>query len=318
MTAIAPAPDVDLVAVARHAAYALDQRRRTNLVLCALAAALVIPVAGFLVAPEISGLWAVTFLALLVAAKARALHGDLQLARRAAATVDGVDIDRRLGENRLRRSQERRLAEANTADLCVYATRKRSVPRPGSAVEDTVLPSPSTSPATPTGTWARCRRPGSWITCSGRCRATCAPARSPRPRRRRRGPVRQGNGGPAPRSRGAGRDRGAPPVRAADLVADTADHPSRLSRTCLRVQVVGHGGQVVTSLDVAAVEARHLSVDLAIHALRPVHRTHHVADCLPRTRAALLWKLAVRWRRWPSTPAPAGASSAPPSSPSTP
>jgi hypothetical protein len=90
--------------------------------------------------------------------------------------------------------------------------------------------------------------------------------------------------------------RSAPPT----LVDDTADHPSRLTRTYLRAQIVGHGGQVVTTLNVAAVvEPKDLSVDLAVHVLRPLHRSYHVADWLPRTTGALVWELITWSRRGP-------------------
>jgi hypothetical protein len=90
--------------------------------------------------------------------------------------------------------------------------------------------------------------------------------------------------------------RSAPPT----LLEDTADHPSRLTRTYLRAQIIGHGGQVVTTLNVAAVvEPKDLSVDFAVHVLPPVHKSYHQADRLPRTTGALVWKVATRSRRGP-------------------
>lgn len=303
VAAIPPAPGVDLVSLARHAAYALDQRRHTHLALCGMLAALLVPIVGFAVAPEVSGLWGVVFLALLVGAKVRAVQGDLDLARRATATVDGVDVDRRLGEGLIRRDQERRLAEANTADLCVYASRRAGDPFPGlgQRVETTVL--------TPVGI----DRPGD----PDRPLGTVSAAglldhlRRTLPDHVRASEITDDvaaatvlyvNGTVVRHLARLLLDEADVPRRYAppELVADTADHPSRLTRSYVRVQIVGHGGLVVTTLNVGAVvETNDLSVDLAIHALRPVHESYHVADRLPRSTGALLWKLAVRSRRGP-------------------
>jgi hypothetical protein len=305
VVAIAPAPGVDLVALARHAAHALDQRRHTHVALCWMLAAFVVPAVGLFVAPDLGGLWWLVILALLVGAKARAVRGDLALARRATATIDGVDIDRTLGTGLIRPDQERRLAEANTADLSVYASTRARDPFPGlgQQVDTTtrVLPPVQIDqpgdPDQPVGT----------VTATGLLdhlqRTLPAYVRTSEVTDDvGAGKVLYVNGTVVRHLAGLLLDGGAVPRRSAPpaLVEDTADHPSRLTRTYLRAQIVGHGGQVVTTLNVAAVvEPRDLSVDLAVHVLRPVHQSYHLADRLPRTTGALVWELATWSRRGP-------------------
>jgi hypothetical protein len=303
VVAVAPAPGVDLVAVGRHAAHALDARRHTHFDLCAILAAFLIPIVGLVVAPDVGGLWWLVVVALLVGGKVRAVRGDLALARRATATVDGVDIDRTLGTGLLRPDQERRLAEANTADLSVYASTRAGDPFPGlgEQVRTRVLPpvriDQPGDPDQPVGT----------VTATGLLdhlrRTLPAYVRTSEVTDDvDAGPVLYVNGTVVRHLAGLLLDEWQVPRRSAPpaLVEDTADHPSRLTRTYLRAQIVGHGGQVVTTFNVAAVvEPKDLSVDLAVHVLPPVHESYHQADRLPRTTGALVWKVATRSRRGP-------------------
>jgi hypothetical protein len=303
VVAVAPAPGVDLVALARHAAHALDERRHTHVAMCGILAAFLVPIVGLVVAPDLGALWWLVVVALLVGAKVRAVRGELALARRATATVDGVDIDRTLGTGLIRPGQERRLAEANTADLSVYASTRARDPFPGlgQRVDNQVLPpvriDEPADPDQPVGT----------VTATGLLdhlqRTLPAYVRTSEVTDDvGAGKVLYVNGTVVRHLAGLLLDEAEVPRRSAPpaLVEDTADHPSRLSRTYLRAQIVGHGGQVVTTLNVAAVvEPRDLSVDLAVHVLRPVHESYHQADRLPRTTGKLVWELATRSRRGP-------------------
>jgi hypothetical protein len=303
VAAIAPAPGVDLVSLARHAAHALDERRHTHLALCGMLAAFLVSIVGLVLVPDLAGLCWLAIVALLVGAKVRAVRGDLALARRATATIDGVDIDRTLGTGLIRPDQERRLAEANTADLSVYAARRAHDPFPGlgQPADTQVLPPIGIDqPGDPD-------QPVGIVTAAGLLdhlqRTLPAYVRTSEvtddvTARQ----VLYVNGTVVRHLADLVLDEADVPRRTAPpaLVADTADHPSRLTRTYLRVQVVGHGGQVVTTLDVAAVvEPKDLSVDLAVHVLRPVHHSYHLADRLPRTTGALVWELSTWSRRGP-------------------
>jgi hypothetical protein len=303
VAAIAPAPGVDLVAAARHAAHAMDERRHTHLALCGILASFLVPIIGFYAAPAVGGLWALVIVALLVGAKVRAVSGDLALARRATATIDGVDIDRNLGTRLVAPEQERRLAETNTSDLAVYASARADDPFPGlgQQVKALVLPP------------VQIDRPGDPDAPVGTVTATGLLDHLQRtlPAYVRTSEVTDDvgaskvlyvNGTVVRHLAGLLLDDSEVPRRVAPpgLLDDTAGHPSRLTRTYLRAQIVGHGGQVVTTLNLAAVvEPRDLSVDLTMHVLRPLHQAYHLADRLPRTTGALVWELATRSRRGP-------------------
>jgi hypothetical protein len=303
VVAIAPAPGVDLFSLARHAAHAVDERRHTHVSLCGMLAAFVVPIVGLLVVPDLGGLWWLVILALLVGAKVGAVRGDLALARRAIATIDGVDIDHTIGTGLIHPNQERRLAEANTADLSVYASTRARDPFPGlgQPLDAQVLaPIGIHQPGDPD-------QPIGSVTATGLLdhlqRTLPAYVRTSEVTDNiGAGKVLYVNGTVVRHLAGLLLDEADVPRRSAPraLVEDTADHPSRLSRTYLRAQIIGHGGQVVTTLNVAAVvEPKDLSVDLAVHVLGPVHQRYHLADGLPRTTGALVWKLATWSRRGP-------------------
>jgi hypothetical protein len=303
VAAIAPSPAVDQVALARHAAHALSERRHTHVALCWILAGFLVPLVGLYAAPDGGGLWALAFLALLVGAKVRAVSGDLALARRATATIDGVDIDHDLGAGLVAPGQERRLVEANMSEVAIYASARAHDPFPGlgEQVQARVLPPVQVDrPCDPDA-------PIEAVTAKGLLdhlqRTLPAYVRTSEVTDDvGAGKVLYVNGSVVRHLAGLLLEDGEVPRRAAPpgLLDDTADHPSRLTRTYLRVQIVGHGGQVVTTLDVAAVvEPKDLSVDLAMHVLRPVHQTYHRADRLPRTTRALVWELATGSRRGP-------------------
>ncbi len=303
VVAVAPAPGVDLVSVARHAAHAIDQRRHTHVVLCWILAFFAIPIAGLTAPAEPTALWFLMILALLVGAKVWAVRGDLALARGATAIIDGVDVDRTLGAGLVRPDQERRLAEANTADLSVYTSTRAHDPFPGlgQRVDTRVLPPVQIDQP------ADRDRPIGTVTATGFLhhlqRTLPSYVRTSEVTDDiGTGKVLYVNGTVVQHLADLLLDEADVPRRSAPpaLVDDTADHPSRLTRTYLRTQIIGHGGQVVTTLNVAAVvEPKDLSVDLVVHVLRPVHRSYHQADRLPRTTGALVMQLATWSRRGP-------------------
>jgi hypothetical protein len=303
VAAIAPAPGVDLVALARHAAHALDERRHTHLALCTFLAGFLVPIVGLYTAPGLGGLWWLVVVALLVGAKVRAVSGGLGLARRATETIDSGDIDRDLGSGLVAPEQERRLAETNMADLAVYSSARARDPFPGlgQRVEARVVPpvridrpgdpSAPVGPVTAKGLLDHLQRTLPAYVRASEVTDDVGTSK-----------VLYVNGTVVRHLASLLLDESEVPRRTAPptMLDDTADHPSRVTRTYLRAQIVGHGGQVVTTLNLAAVmEPKDLSVDLAVHVLRPVHDVYHLADRLPRTTGALVWALTTGARRGP-------------------
>jgi hypothetical protein len=218
VAAIAPSPGVDLVALARHAAHALDERRHTHVALYWMLAAFVIPIAGFYLAPDLGGFWWLAILALVVGAKVRAVRGDLALARRATDTIDGVDVDRTVGAGLVHLYQERRLAEANSADVSVYASARASNPFPGlgQRVDAKVLaPVGIDQPGDPDQPLGHGHGDGPAPPPATDDADLRTHQRGHRRRRHRHGALCEWHGGPPPRRPTARRGRGAAPECAA-------------------------------------------------------------------------------------------------------
>ena len=90
--------------------------------------------------------------------------------------------------------------------------------------------------------------------------------------------------------------RGAPVTKAPnDLLRAFANKPTGYARTYLRAQIVGHGGRVVTTFHITgAMHPLGLSLDFALHVLRPIHGAYSEADGLPRTSRDLMLNLATQ------------------------
>lgn len=86
-----------------------------------------------------------------------------------------------------------------------------------------------------------------------------------------------------------------------DFVRETADRPTRGARTYVRAQVVGHGGQLVTTLHLTAVVGpTGLSVNFVVHVMRPLHPVWAMAGGVPRTAWGQWWYYGTRPAVWAS------------------
>lgn len=85
-----------------------------------------------------------------------------------------------------------------------------------------------------------------------------------------------------------------------DLVYRAADSPERGVRTYLRAQVVGHDGQIVTTVHVGAAKgAGRLSLDLIVHVMRPVDGSwREPAAAVPKTGRGRWWRIVRRPETW--------------------
>lgn len=296
--AVAPAPGVDLVLLARHAAFAVHERRRMYRALCWYLLALAGAITGLVLAPEAAVVWAVVALAGVVGAKVEVVGGEKALAERAIRLMDTNQAERGLGAGMVEPEQEARLADVNDANLSIYTWKRADDPFPGlgQRLHAKVLPpiridqaedqdQPLVQVLTSDLLAHLARTMPRYVEVANVTDAHVVQ------------PMLYVMGTAVGRMPGLLPDRLGPPRQQAPgpTLQATADRPTRVSRTYLRAQVVGHGGQVITTLDVSAVvEPCDLLLDLAVHVLRPVHDVYHGADRLPRKPSALTWALVTR------------------------
>jgi hypothetical protein len=83
-----------------------------------------------------------------------------------------------------------------------------------------------------------------------------------------------------------------PPVTraSAELIDQVADQPREALRTYSHARIVGHGGNLVNTLDVRIrLEGGVLSWDIVVHQLGPIRPEYRVAAGLPTSPGRLLW-----------------------------
>jgi len=291
---LAPWPGIDMVAVARHAAWAIQQRNRRNGV---LSAALLAAVASLVFEVAAPGVGVTLACGVVAAATVWALGDQVRFARRAARIVD-VDIDPDLGQGLLPAAHEQRLAAVNDTNLLVYGSALDTDPFPGAGQRvnvrllqsfDIGKPKDDTKPA-------RAFTPSDLLEHLAKRLPSYIPRTNTAESRRAR-MVLYANGSLLDQVPGLLPDPLGPPLLRApsSLLRQVADSKGNMLRTYLRVQVIGHSGELVTTFHLAAeVSPVGLSLDLALHVLRPVNGAFYDARRLPRATGSLVWYLFVR------------------------
>lgn len=280
---MAPSPGVDLVTLARHAAWTVRQRQVRHVV---LSSALVLVVVSVPI-PQVGGPLAVGS---MLGATLWALCHQVHAARIATRIFD-VGVDPGLGCGLLDDAQEQHLAAVNDANLLIYAPALDDNPFPGSGQRvnarlsrtfDIAKAKDDTKPAqafTPSDLLEHLAR---------QLPHHIALTNVVESRRARM--VLYARGTAVDQVPGFLPDPlGQPVVKApGTLLQQVADDPGQDLRTYLRAQVVGHDGHVVTTFHLTAVTSpMGLSLDFTLHVLRPIHPEYYAADRLPRTTGLL-------------------------------
>jgi hypothetical protein len=307
---ITPSPGVDLPALARHAAWAIQDDRRTMGLLSAAWLAVVAGAAAAGALAVAGGPWPVpAALALALAAGGvlwtvarvaeRRNRGRL-LTLRDAAEVIGVDL---VGVARIRR-----LEEANDGNLIVYPDDRfagidpvdTAFPGFGDVAGQSVeVPVTVTRPLDPSKELGRVQ-PYELL----RHLAGTVPRLIDRTEITHDNPasvvahVRSSAVGTLP-GLVDGLDGQVSATAPHDLVRRAADHPSRAVRAYVRAMAVGHSGQLVTTLHLSAVVAKTgLSLNFVIHVLRPLNDDWSEAAGVAGTRVGRWWQALADRRTW--------------------
>jgi hypothetical protein len=290
--AIAPAPGIDLVLLARHAAHAIKERHRCQQALSMALLVSVVLLVAVVAVPDLAGFWLMLLVLLVVGMKVWAVNQEMALARRATQLIESPAVDD-IGVDLIDADQEKRLADVNDANLSVYSWARADDPFPGMGqridahvrmpvqVNRASDPAKPMTPVTTSKLLDHLARaiPNyidvTGLTDSRRVRMVLyvlgtAVRRMPHLLQDPKGQL----------------VLRVPPR----MLKDTADRPSDAARTYLRAQIIGRGGQVITTLHLSAVVGgAGLSLDLAMHVLRPIHGAYHAADRLPRDTPRLFW-----------------------------
>lgn len=289
---LAPSPGIDLVLLARHAAWSLSQRRHRHLVTTAVLAWALVSLP--LIALSLD-LWVILAGGTVLGATMWAVADQVRIDEMAVRTVDrGVIAE--LGRGLVDEAHERRLASVNQTNLNIYASALDSDPFPGVGQRVDVNITPTLDISKPKDE----ARPADELTAyelldhlarnvpkhirislvNDSCRSDLVLY------------VRGTHVRSVPELLP---DRLGPPLSRAssDLVRAFTNEPTGYARTYLRLQIVGHGGAVVSTFHITAVNSPiGLSLDFALHVLRPMHATYGEADRLPRSRRELARNLA--------------------------
>jgi hypothetical protein len=295
--AVAPAPGIDLVLLARHAAHAVHVRRRCQQALALTLVAAVGLIGGIAAAPGLAGPGLILVLVLVAGVKVWVVDQEVALAARATGLIESSDVDD-VGAGLVAPDQEQRLAAVNDANLSIYSWARADDPFPGLGqridahvrmpvqVNQAGDPAKPVVPVTTSKLLDHLAReiPNyidvTHVTDSRRVRMVLYVAGTAV--KHRPDLLTDPLGPPVVR---------VPPQR----LKATADQPDNAARTYLRAQIIGRGGQVITTLHLSAVVgAAGLSLDVALHVLRPLHTAYHAADQLPRERGRLFWKVLQR------------------------
>jgi hypothetical protein len=291
---MAPSPGIDLVALARHAAWAIGRRCRRAMAVTAVFAVVLLTSPLLLVVPLV---WVGAVVVVLVAALVWSLVDEIRIQEHAIRLVDTFDEDDRLGEGTVGADDEARLAAVNGANLSIYAPALADNPFPGlgQLVESWGIGLVEVAkPKDPD-------RPVEDFTAAELLDHLAVQV----PKHVEvdavnnlvdaalvvyvRGDAVQRLPWLLPDPKGAPVTR-LPTAR----IHEIADHPLPYARTYLRAQVVSHEGRVVTTVHAKAARARMgLSLDFTLHVLRPIHPAFRDADYLPRRRRRLGTHLLV-------------------------
>jgi hypothetical protein len=311
---VAPAPGIDLVAVARHAAWAIRDERRVAAVASLLLGGALLALAAAVLAVgggSAGTLWQLPLLAaalLVGAAIAWRVNRTAQRAEAARRVFSGLPVDAPEVDLVIDPTQMRRLHGANHGTLLVYDEQRSRADEPASTVfpgygrlagfevrvpvdvsqaVDTALPLGQVKPYELLRHLAR--TVPAHIDCTeiieestavvvAHVLASDASASSD---------VVDGAGGPV---------RSEAP---ADFLRRAADAPTRGVRSYVRAQVVGHGGHLVTTLHVSAVAGTTgLSLNFLVHVLGPLHPSWAAARDIPATPWGRRWRVGTQGQTW--------------------
>jgi hypothetical protein len=292
---LAPCPGIDLVVLARHAAWAVRERRHRHRV---LAASLPLAVASTPLILVSLDLWIIFALWMVVGPTLWAIADQVRVDRAGIRLLDGGGVAD-LGAGLLSDEDERRLAEVNDTNLSIYADALGRDPFPGLG-QHVVVPQPTTvldltkpldesrsilsfsksqlldhlEQAMPKhlvtdGVDEACHV-GMVLSVQG-SRVELLPELLP-----------VGGGRPAARA-------------PADLVRQHTDEPLNHAWSALCAQIVGSGGRVVTTLHITASSSGPgMQLELTLHVLRPVHSDYDAGERLPKSGFHLGWRLLAQ------------------------
>lgn len=291
---LAPSPGIDLVTLARHATWVVSRRCRRSFVVTGIFAIVVLTLPLVTVAPL---LWLLLATVLLGGGFVRVLVDEVRIHNEAVRIADwGTDPE--LGHGLVGVEDEVRLAAVNESNLSIYSPDLDMNPFAGMgqladswltrllAVDKAKDPDAPIKPFTVSELLEHLAdEVPAHLTVNGvndsRDGTLVMYVRGPYVRHlpwllpaARRAPAREVSAG---------------------VLREVADGPEIYARTYLRVQIVSHQGEVVTTLHMTAViSALGLSLDLGLHVLRPTHPVLHRADRLPRRSRSLAFELIGR------------------------
>lgn len=288
---LAPSPGVDLVVLARHAAWALDQRCRRHIVTAGgLTMALL---SSPLVLLNVN-LWLVLAGAMLLCSVTWAIVDQARVDQLAVRTVQAEPLAD-LGRDMLDASDEQRLADVNDANVAIYSDALDDNPFPGNGQRVRANASLSLDVSLPLdrGRPVDTFRSGDLLEhLSHEMPQHLAGTESNDVCDVRQVLYVRGTG--VRRLPDLPSDeQGCPLSRVPRHVLRLhSERPTTDARTYLRAQIVGHGGRLVTTCHIALGMRRSgLWLDLTLHVLRPVHPVFGDAEYLPRTVSKLAWGL---------------------------
>jgi hypothetical protein len=319
---VAPEPGIDLPALARHAAWAVDDEIHVRKVTALLAIAGVLAAALALALLLAGGPWPVVLVlgvALLVGAAAYVVERRALRADKARHLIESTTVEE-VGTDLVTTGRLTRLELANTGDLLVYDEQRTSADQPGYGAfpgfgrligHEVRVPVDIGKPLRGKGEPGRVM-PHNLLAYLARNvprhidRTEITDRCSARVVAHVHGSEVEATEGMLTRPHG-------PPVARAPggLVERAANRPTRGVRAYVTAQIVGHCGQLVTTLHVsAAMGTIGLSLNLLVHVLPPLDPPQGDAGPVPeeawrrrlyvvRTQKLwrLIWQSPYEWRR---------------------
>lgn len=309
--AVAPAPGVDLEALAGHAAWAIHDERTIRARVTQLLGIAVVALAATVPLVLGGGPWHLTLMATGLSVLAAAAWSIERRATRAAMArriiTGGSTVEPR-GIDLIDARQLDRVTAANAGNLLVYHERRTRAETP----ERSVFPGYGRVAVAEVRVPVDLSRPLDRSRPLGRVRpyellrhlARTVPRYIDRTRITDHGDadvtahVRETEVPNLPElldtDGGTVRAQASP-----DFVRRAADEPTRSIRAYVRTQAIGHGGHLVTTIHLSAVAgSTGLSLNFVVHALAPLHPAWEEARDVPPTVWRRRWWIATRGRPW--------------------